>query len=191
MKKTIAILAASIALAASMTTTQAAFVNGNIGFTGLANLNTSSANTATAVTSWSSTAVLGRSGDFLVIPNGTSATFAAPWNFNSGAVANFWTVTSGGQTFTFNLTSSAIVSQGGGSVTVNGTGFVSGSGTTVYQATLMNWSFTSQDPNTGQGFTFSASTSAVPEPSTVVAGALLLLPFGVSTLRILRRNKNS
>jgi hypothetical protein len=31
--------------------------------------------------------------------------------------------------------------------------------------------------------------TAVPEPSTVVAGALLLLPFGVSTLRILRKNK--
>jgi len=29
----------------------------------------------------------------------------------------------------------------------------------------------------------------VPEPSTVVAGALLLLPFGVSTLRIMRKNK--
>jgi hypothetical protein len=33
--------------------------------------------------------------------------------------------------------------------------------------------------------------TAVPEPSTVVAGALLLLPFGVSTLRILRKNKTS
>ena len=33
--------------------------------------------------------------------------------------------------------------------------------------------------------------TAVPEPSTVVAGALLLLPFGVSTLRILRKNKAS
>jgi hypothetical protein len=31
----------------------------------------------------------------------------------------------------------------------------------------------------------------VPEPSTVVAGALLLLPFGVSTLRILRKNKKA
>jgi hypothetical protein len=29
----------------------------------------------------------------------------------------------------------------------------------------------------------------VPEPTTVLAGALLLLPFGVSTLRILRRNR--
>ena len=32
-------------------------------------------------------------------------------------------------------------------------------------------------------------TSSVPEPSTVVAGALLLLPFGVSTLRVLRNRK--
>ena len=30
---------------------------------------------------------------------------------------------------------------------------------------------------------------AVPEPSTVMAGLLLLLPLGVSTVRILRRNK--
>ena len=29
----------------------------------------------------------------------------------------------------------------------------------------------------------------VPEPTTMVAGALLLLPFGASTLRILRRNR--
>jgi hypothetical protein len=29
----------------------------------------------------------------------------------------------------------------------------------------------------------------VPEPSTIVAGALLLLPFGVSTVRILRKDK--
>jgi len=34
-------------------------------------------------------------------------------------------------------------------------------------------------------------TAAVPETSTVVAGALLLLPFGVSTVRILRKNKMS
>jgi len=30
---------------------------------------------------------------------------------------------------------------------------------------------------------------AVPEPTTLIAGALLLLPFGASTLRILRRNR--
>jgi len=37
---------------------------------------------------------------------------------------------------------------------------------------------------TGQAYSF-----PVPEPSTMISGALLLLPFGASTLRILRRNR--
>lgn len=36
-----------------------------------------------------------------------------------------------------------------------------------------------------------SATTVVPEPSTVVAGALLLLPFGISTVRILRKNKKA
>ena len=32
------------------------------------------------------------------------------------------------------------------------------------------------------------SLVAVPEPTTMIAGALLLLPFGASTLRMLRKN---
>jgi hypothetical protein len=32
-------------------------------------------------------------------------------------------------------------------------------------------------------------TQSVPEPTTMVAGALMLLPFGASTLRILRKNR--
>jgi hypothetical protein len=35
------------------------------------------------------------------------------------------------------------------------------------------------------------SVALVPEPTTIVAGALLLLPFGASTLRILRRNRKA
>jgi hypothetical protein len=31
----------------------------------------------------------------------------------------------------------------------------------------------------------------VPEPATIIAGALLLLPFGASTVRILRRNRST
>jgi hypothetical protein len=31
------------------------------------------------------------------------------------------------------------------------------------------------------------SLTVVPEPTTMIAGALLLLPFGASTLRVLRR----
>jgi hypothetical protein len=44
---------------------------------------------------------------------------------------------------------------------------------------------------TSQSTSFSGSITAIPEPSTVVAGALLLLPFGVSTIRILRKNRVS
>ncbi|HTL73303.1 MAG TPA: hypothetical protein VL863_08370 [bacterium] len=36
-----------------------------------------------------------------------------------------------------------------------------------------------------------ATVQSVPEPSTVVAGLLLLLPFGVSTVRILRKHKQA
>jgi hypothetical protein len=43
------------------------------------------------------------------------------------------------------------------------------------QSPLLQWN--------GQLFT------VVPEPTTVIAGALLVLPFGVSTLRILRRKR--
>ena len=188
MKIKIAILGASVALVTSLVTSQAAFVTGNIGFVGGANLNTSSAGTATGVSSWVSTVAYGGDGSFSIIPDYTSATFAAPWSFSSGA-SPFWTVSAGGETFVFNLASSSITSRSGNSVTVNGLGYVTGTGTTTYDSTLMSWSFTTQDPSTTKGFTFSASTSSVPEPSTVVAGALLLLPFGVSTLRILRRSK--
>lgn len=33
------------------------------------------------------------------------------------------------------------------------------------------------------------NVTPIPEPTTVIAGALLLLPFGVSTLRVLRKNR--
>src|SRR5665213_751878 len=35
------------------------------------------------------------------------------------------------------------------------------------------------------------AATSVPEPSTVVAGALLLIPFGISTARILRKHKQT
>jgi len=45
--------------------------------------------------------------------------------------------------------------------------------------------------STGNAFTAtgSAKLTAVPEPSTIISGALMLLPFGAGTLRILRRNR--
>ncbi|MEI9863449.1 MAG: hypothetical protein WDN00_02625 [Limisphaerales bacterium] len=44
--------------------------------------------------------------------------------------------------------------------------------------------FNIQPPLTGNSI-----TAIVPEPTTILAGALLLLPLGVSTVRILRNRK--
>jgi hypothetical protein len=41
------------------------------------------------------------------------------------------------------------------------------------------------------GGTVTLSLAPVPEPTTMVAGAMLLLPFGMSTLRILRRKQTA
>jgi hypothetical protein len=40
----------------------------------------------------------------------------------------------------------------------------------------------------GPGF---GNWAPVPEPTTIIGGALLLLPFGLSTLRLLRRNRTA
>jgi len=69
--------------------------------------------------------------------------------------------------------------------------------TTVYfryyasgQTTTGGWGFNS--PTAGAyGLAFDGTISAVPEPSTWVAGALLALPFGVQGVRYLRNRKRA
>lgn len=156
------------ALLLAATQVHAVPVTGSIGFTGGATFNTSSAATATQVTSWVSPQVTLDSGVFAVpsvfaITPGTAVAFApGAWNFNTTTPINsFWSV--GG--FTFELLSSSVTSQGGtpgssGYVAVSGTGIVSGNG---YDPTSMSWSFTSQDPKAGvapDSWTFSASGTA-------------------------------
>jgi hypothetical protein len=41
------------------------------------------------------------------------------------------------------------------------------------------------------GVTGDAYVQVVPEPTTMIAGALLLLPFGASTIRMLRKNRTA
>jgi len=109
--KTFFKLASIVAVTAALVQTiQATPIVGNIGFTGRATYDTGSAGTATGVVGWTNSIVNGTTGNFTTVANGTSVAFAAPWSFNSGAVANFWSV--GG--FTFNLLSSWITYQGNG-----------------------------------------------------------------------------
>ncbi len=163
------LLAALLALGMGLAA-QAAQITGSITFAGTVSLNSASAGTATAVVAsgWHQTdntgspTVLSASGDFTGL-SGSAATFtAAQWNFNSGAVSSFWSV--GG--FTFNLTSSAIFSQGGfpAGVVVNGIGTISKTG---FDTTVGTWSFSTQDPSAGSPatFSFSAATGAVPDGS--------------------------
>lgn len=146
---------------------------GNITFAGSVSLDSPSVNTATMVTAWHGLAtgdlpqVQSRDGTFQaqgVMP-GDGTTFHAPWSFTSGPISNFWSVDG----FTFDLTSSSVISQGSGALHVAGTGTVSKSG---FTATPGTWNFTTQDSSADSQFSFSAATSAVPEASTVALFAI-------------------
>jgi hypothetical protein len=59
--------------------------------------------------------------------------------------------------------------------------------TTESLLALYNGSVASSFANPAFSGALTSSFSPVPEPTTVIAGALLLLPFGLSTLRIIRK----
>ncbi len=167
---------------------QAVPINGHITFAGTVTLDTSSAGTATAVTAWHFVGNVGTphvasaDGDF-ASTEGSSATFSAPWSFNTVAtITNFWSV--GG--FSFDLTISSIVIQGfylngNGYVVVSGSGIVHGNG---FDETAGTWSFTTQDPKAGGVFSFSAAAGSVPDGGSTVAllGATLVGVEGVRRL---------
>src|SRR5215469_3786823 len=113
-RKWLIMVAAVAAVCGVAVVAQAVPISGNITFIGGVTLDTSSAATATEVTSWTGFGGAGHpyvesaDGSFAGITPGTTATFSSPWFFNSGAVSGLWSV--GG--FTFDLTSSQIVHQG-------------------------------------------------------------------------------
>jgi len=188
----------AVILLASTQIPYAVPITGNIGFTGGATFNTSSAATATAITSWLAPKVTLDSGVFaspsvFAVPLGSPVTFApGGWNFNTAsAVNNFWSV--GG--FTFELLSSFILQQGGtpgvtAYVVAEGTGLISGNG---YTATPMSWMFTSQDPIAGRNpdsWTFSTSSAAiggVPDGGSTA----ILLGAALSGVALLKRKTGS
>jgi VPDSG-CTERM motif len=163
-------------------------ITGTITFGGSVNLDTASAGTATMVTGWhgfggvGNPLVVDADGDFLangVMPGVSTGTFATPWSFNSGPVANFWQV----GIFTFNLTASSIFMQGGNpaGVVVTGYGWITAPG---FAPTYGTWAFSTQDPSAGQParFSFSAATGSVPDSGSTVAFLGLAL-VGVEALR--------
>jgi hypothetical protein len=146
---------------------------------------TMSLTSATRVNLWNSSFVLQDSGDFSSIAAGTNVTMAAPWIFNpSTATPSLWSVSG----FTFDLTSSVIVSQTSTFLNITGIGTMSGNG---FDPTAGTWSFTSSDSNGSPQSTFGFQTqsSAVPEPA-----AISLFGFGIVGIiarRILRRERSA
>jgi len=173
----------------------AAPISGEIDFGGVVTYNTNSLSTATQVTQWNSSIVLQDSGDFANptynINPGDSAMMSAPWTFNSGTVAipapgpplnALWKI--GG--FTFDLSTSMVVSQSSTFLDVTGSGTISGNS---FDPTPGTWSFTStkSDGGTSNSFGFQAQSAAVPEPSSVL---LLVVGSVVTAFHVRRRRGN-
>ena len=160
---------------------QAVAITGSITFAGGAELNQPSVNNATQVTGW-----LDENGDMPTVQSasgsfaglvGAMVTFTPTWSFTSGAISAFWQV--GG--FTFNLIASNIVFQGGGFVSVSGTGTISGNGYAT--TTGVTWSFTAQDDASNGVFSFSAGSEAIPDGGATVA----LLGLALAGIEGIRR----
>jgi hypothetical protein len=156
-------------------------ITGNIGFSGAVQLNGTTANSATAATAWYNTVAASPSGSFVgLVSQGdaVSMTGATPWNFTSGALANFWSVDG----FTFNLASSSIYSQVGGFLNVLMVGTVTGN---AFAPTTFNGSFQVADPASGgpQTFTERLSFNSVPDGGTTV----VLLGLGLLSLGLFHK----
>src|SRR5262249_4154460 len=153
-------LFAVLALLSGGIAAEAAQINGFITLAGGAELDSDSVVTATRVTGWLDQngmipTIQSRGGDFATYVNVQApVTMTAPWSFNSGPLPALWSV--GG--FTFNLTESHVTFQGNGNVNVSGTGTITGNG---FDPTPGAWLFSTQDPNAGGVFSFSAADSAV------------------------------
>ena len=189
MKKTILAVLAMGALSCALFSqqTQATTISGTIQFGGAVRFDTNSLATATKVNIWfddqnnagRSTVQAGNSGDFSGIAPGTQATMHNGWQFNpSTPTPALWSV--GG--FTFDLLTSTIITQNPFVLAVTGTGIVSGNG---FDATQMDWAFTTQSSGgrTHLVFSFSANGTAVPDGGATV----MLLGAALGSLGIARR----
>ncbi len=186
----LAILAAGLLGAGAFShTTNAAPITGTIDFGGVVTFDTMSLATATRVNVWQPfqggptgfSMVLSDTGSFSSIAAGTQAAMAQ-WIFNpSTNTPGLWSV--GG--FTFNLSSSTIVTQNLTFLDVTGIGTITSTNSS-FDPTPGTWSFTSSNAN-GQNqatFSFQANASAVPEPST-----LALLGLGAGGLISSRKRR--
>src|SRR6266496_3688221 len=187
--KTLTVLAVGL-LSCGLFCQQAKAITGDVEFTGTASASGASGVGITTITFANPWFVVGTTGDYSVVPFGTSATFAG-FSFTGtgtgatliGTVTPLWTFTFGGNTYSFDLlalTSGTVVS-GAMGFTGTGTVFINGG-----DATAATWAL---EGTSATGFTFALSNSTTSAagggvPDGGSAAALLGIALvGVEALR--------
>jgi len=170
---------AALALALSVAVAKAGPITGSLNFyaTTPPTTDTGNLSTATSFTSISNTFVEGGATGTYAPLVGDAATFSTPIVFTQTGTNLLWTITAASGTYTFD--ESSITVQNPRSTTflnISGTGEAFWNGT---DGTYGVWSIT--DTATGQsGFTFSASTTVVPDSGSTG----LLIGLGLAALAV-------
>ena len=155
-KTLIAGLAAMVIAGGFALSAQATLITGMLNIGGTATYNAPIA-TATQVTLFNNVHTEGaNTGDFAGIGANVPVTMTSPYIFNpSTPTPALWSVAG----FTFDLTSTTIITQSHNGILITGTGTIMGNG---FDPTPGEWSF-SQQAGRGTTLSFSATTSSVPD----------------------------
>jgi hypothetical protein len=122
------------------------------------------------------------SGNYSLVPNPN-----APNPVNSGTYANMYYTYDNQATYPgtpYLNANGLLLSSGGATPSILG---IWGNSSTDYEFAGTVYPYPNYPGTVDVHGIVTLTPSAVPEPTTMIAGALLLLPFGASTLRMLRR----
>ena len=197
MKKLIAVLAV-VAAQVGIPSTSAVAITGQLVMDGTANLNNALLGSASAVSSFGSDVVATDASDGVFTDAAWTSVTINGFNFDSSfsTVDPLWTVTSGGEDFSFKLTGLTVIEHSTTYLDILGTGVISstaldGSGNLKYENTAGTFSFTISDSDgvADSGATFKFGFSATSSASSVPDGgaSIALLGVGIVGLAALRR----
>jgi PEP-CTERM motif len=142
---------------------------------------TTSISNATGVQSWLFPKVDSTSDSFSTVPITQAVSFPQTWVFDpSSLVSPLWTIV-GSDNFAFHLSSAEVLLKDDDFLIIEGTGTLTGNG---YEETPADWIFVAQGAPTAGGFTWTSTTTAVPEPATPA-----LLGAALAGTCLLRRRK--